>query len=93
MKKKKKKKNNFNELEHETAHCMHEKFDLWYLSEFFLFFEMYRLFNVLCWLWNIYEGAELPSVCFITNTKTLYNLFSPDPAVSCVVSHPEMYTV
>ena len=21
---------------------------------------MYRLFNVLCWLWNIYEGAELP---------------------------------
>ena len=30
---------------------------------------MYRLFNVLCWLWNIYEGAELPSVYFITNTK------------------------
>ena len=29
---------------------------------------MYRLFNVLCWLWNIYEGA-LPSVYFITNTK------------------------
>ena len=28
----------------------------------------YRLFNVLCWLWNIYEGAELPSVYFITNT-------------------------
>ena len=23
---------------------------------------MYRLFNVLCWLWNIYEGTELPSV-------------------------------
>ena len=22
----------------------------------------YRLFNVLCWLWNIYEGAKLPSV-------------------------------
>ena len=22
----------------------------------------YRLFNVLCWLWNIYEGAELPIV-------------------------------
>ena len=22
-------KNNFNELEHETAHCMHEKLDLW----------------------------------------------------------------
>ena len=29
----------------------------------------YRLFNVLCWLWNIYEGAELSSVYFITNTK------------------------
>ena len=27
-------KNNFNELEHETAHCMREKLDLWYLSEF-----------------------------------------------------------
>ena len=23
----------------------------------------------LCWLWNVYEGAELPSVYFITNTK------------------------
>ena len=67
---------------------------------------MYRLYNVLCWLWNIYEGAELPSVYFIPNTKhcitylalsrapecifhnkhkTLYNLFSPVPAVSCVV--------
>ena len=20
--------------------------------------DMYRLFNVLCWLWNIYEGAK-----------------------------------
>ena len=29
----------------------------------------YRLFNVLCWLWNIYEGAEHPSVYFIPNTK------------------------
>ena len=29
----------------------------------------YRLFNVLCWLWNIYEGAKLPSVYFINNTK------------------------
>ena len=48
-------------------------------------FDTYRLFNVLCWLWNIYEGVELPSVYFINNTKqTLYNLFSPDPAVSCV---------
>ena len=33
-------KNNFNELERETAHCMHEKLDLWNLSEFFLFFEI-----------------------------------------------------
>ena len=33
-------KKNFNELEHETAHCMLEKLDLWYLSEFFLFFEI-----------------------------------------------------
>ena len=30
---------------------------------------MYRLFIVLCWLWNIYEGAELLSVYSITNTK------------------------
>ena len=29
----------------------------------------YRLYNVLCWLWNIYEGAELLSVYFIINTK------------------------
>ena len=29
----------------------------------------YWLFNVLCWLWNIYEGAELLIVYFITNTK------------------------
>ena len=29
--------NNFNELEHETAHCMHELLDLCYLSEFVLF--------------------------------------------------------
>ena len=29
-----------NELEHETVNCMHEKLDLWYLSEFFLFFEI-----------------------------------------------------
>ena len=28
-----------------------------------------RLYNILCWLWNIYEGAELSSVYFITNTK------------------------
>ena len=33
-------KKDFNELKHETAHCMHEKLDLWYLSEVFLFFEI-----------------------------------------------------
>ena len=31
--------------------------------------DMYRLFNVLRWLWNIYEGSKLPSVYFITSTK------------------------
>ena len=38
----------------------------------------YRLFNVLCWLWNLYEGI------FINKNKQLYKLFSPDPAVFCV---------
>ena len=32
---------------------------------------MYRLFNVLCWIWNIYEGAELPGVYFITTQNIL----------------------
>ena len=40
---------------------------------------------------EICDGAELPSVYFITN-----NLYSPDPAVSCVadkqVSHLEINT-
>ena len=27
----------------------------------FVIQNMYRFFNVLCWLWNIYEGAELIS--------------------------------
>ena len=49
---------------------------------------MYRLFNVLCWLWNIYEGAPrgsgVPECIFHKQHKTLYNLFSPDPTVSCV---------
>ena len=53
----------------------------------------HRLFNVLCWLGNIYEGAEL-----LSQHKTLCNVFSTDlafrvllVAVSCVaykhVSH------
>ena len=50
----------------------------------FTFMIKHRLFNVLCWLWNIYEGAELPSLYFITNTKRHDNLFGHDPAVSCV---------
>ena len=46
---------------------------------------MYKLFDVLCWLWNIYEGVELRSVYFITNTKhCITYLALPDPAVSCV---------
>ena len=44
-------KNNFNELEHETAHCMHEKLDLWYLSEFSLFFEI--------WMYPAYSMRRL----------------------------------
>ena len=39
------------------------------LTKVWVIMEMYRLFNVLCWLWNIYEGAKLQSVYFINNTK------------------------
>ena len=47
---------------------------MYVLCSFFLLLnifglKMYRLFNVLFWIWNIYEGTELPSVYFITNTK------------------------
>ena len=46
---------------------------------------------MFCVGYGIYDGAELPSVYFIIQHKTLYNLLSPDPAVSCVadkqVSH------
>ena len=68
---------------------------------FFFFFESevrggadysYRLFNVLCWLWNIYEGAELPSVYFITNTKYCINYLAQTQLFPVLVSHPEMYT-
>ena len=47
--------------------------------------KMYRLFNVLCWLWNIYERAKLLSVYLITNI-TVYDLYRPDLAVSCVLT-------
>ena len=53
----------------------------------------YRLFNVLCWLWNIYEGAELPSVYFITNTKHCITYLALTQLFPVLVSHPEMYTV
>ena len=53
----------------------------------------YRLFNVLGWLWNIYEGAELPSVYFITNTKHCITYLALAQLFPVLVSHPEMYTV
>ena len=34
-----------------------------------------------------------PDCIFPNKHKTLFNLFSPDPAVSCVGSHPEMYAL
>ena len=39
------------------------------------------------------RGSRAPECIFHNKHKTLYNLFSPDPAVSCVGSHPEMYTL
>ena len=53
----------------------------------------YRLFNVLCWLWNIYEGAELPSVYFITNTKHCITYLALTQLFPALVSRPEMYTL
>ena len=32
-------------------------------------FHVYRLFNILFWFWNIYEGAKVPSVYFIISAK------------------------
>ena len=54
---------------------------------------MYRLFNVLCWLWNIYEGAKLPSVYFINNTKHCITYLALTQLFPLLVSHPEMYTL
>ena len=53
----------------------------------------YRLFNVLCWLWNIYEGAELPSVYFINNTKHCITYLALTQLFPVLISHPEMYTL
>ena len=54
---------------------------------------MYVLFNVLRWLWNIYEGAELPSVYFITNTKHCITYLALTKLFPVLVLHPEMYTL
>ena len=54
---------------------------------------MYRLFNVLCWLWNIYEGAELPGVYFINNTKHCITYLALTQLFPVLISHPEMYTL
>ena len=51
----------------------------------------YRLFNVLCWLWNIYKGAELPSINFITNTKHCIIYLVLTQLLPVLVSHPEMH--
>ena len=53
----------------------------------------YRLFNVLCWLWNIYDGAELPSVNFMTNTKHCITYLALTQLFPVLVSYPEMYTL
>ena len=53
----------------------------------------YRLFNVLCWLWNIHEGAELPSVYFITSTKHCITYLALTQLLPVLVSHPEMDTL
>ena len=54
---------------------------------------MYSLFNVLCLLCNIYEGAQLPSVYFITNTKHCITYLALTHLFSVLISHPEMYTL
>ena len=43
--------------------------------------------------YGIVRGSGAPVCIFHNKHKTLYNLFSPDPGVSCVGSHPEMYTL
>ena len=42
---------------------------------YFFVYNKYRLFNVLCWLWKIYEGA-VSSVYFIINTKHCLTYFA-----------------
>ena len=47
----------------------------------------YRLFNVLCWLWNIYG---LPSVYFITDTKHCITYLALAELFPVLISHHEM---
>ena len=47
----------------------------------------------LCWLWNIYEGEELPSVYFITSTKHCITYLALTQLFPVLVSHSEMYTL
>ena len=54
---------------------------------------MYSLINVLCWLWNIYEGSELPNEYFVTNTKHCITYLALTQLFPMLVSHPEMYTL
>ena len=53
----------------------------------------YSIFNVLCWLWNIDERAELPSVYmyFITNTKQCITYLAVTQLFPVLVLHPEIY--
>ena len=48
----------------------------------------YRLFNILC-----IRGSGVPDWIFHNQHKTLYNLFSPDPAVSCVADMYRLFNV
>ena len=52
--------------------------------------DMFRLFNVLCWLWNVYEGAELGSVYFITNTKHFITYFALTQLFPVLLTHREI---
>ena len=54
---------------------------------------MYRLFNVLCWLWNIYEAAEHLSVYFIINTKHCITYLALTQLFPVFVTHHEIYTL
>ena len=52
---------------------------------------------MFCVGYGTIRGIRAPECIFRNQHKTLYNLFSTDPDVSCVcdklVSHPEIYTL